>query len=121
MKSKRAPIAQFRAAADMHDVAGHKACLVREQINTGVRNGVTFRAVPERMNIIEITLDGSGIWLLRAPFAKHRGPRAGRANGVHTDSVLRVVKRHGFSERVYAALCCGVGGVNFLTDDADKR
>src|SRR5215831_11578070 len=93
MKSKRAPIAQFRAPADVHDMAGHKACLFREQIHAGIGNGIAFRAVTERMNFIEITLDRSRVGLLGAPFAEHWRPRAGRANGVYADAVLRSEER----------------------------
>ena len=115
-----AAIAEFRAAGDMHEVAGNEAGVCGKEINRGLGNDIALRAKSERVDIIEVARYADGIGLLGGPLAEHRSPDTGGANGVDPDTVDGVVKGHRFCEGVHRAFGGRVGGVDFLPDLTDQ-
>src|SRR5258705_9465472 len=68
------PIAQLRAAAHVHYVAGNKSRFVGQQENTSIRNDGALRAVTEGMDFVQPTHRSRRISLLRTPLTQHRRP-----------------------------------------------
>src|ERR1700722_15470107 len=86
-------IAQFRAPADVHDMAGDEARLVGKQKDTRIGNRIAVRAIPERMDFLQVPLGGTGIGLLGTPLPQHGRPSAGGADGIHPNAVFRIIER----------------------------
>jgi len=78
----------------MHDVAGDEPGLGGEKKDAGIGDGVAFRAIAERMDVIEVLGYARGVGLVRGPLPEHGGPGARRANCVHADAVFGVIQRH---------------------------
>ena len=115
-----AAIAEFRAAGDMHEVAGDEAGFFGKEIDRGLGNDIALGAKSQGVDLIEIARDAGGIGLLGGPLAEHRSPDAGGAHGVHPDAVNGVVEGHRFREGIHRALGGRVGGVDCLPDLTDQ-